>query len=101
MRMLRWILGVLCREKRNEEIRKKCGVANIVGKMREAGLRWFGHMMRRDEKEAVSVVRELVVEGERGPGRSRRWEDCIRKDMEMMGLKRQDVWDRSIWRHTI
>ena len=73
MRMLRWILGVLHREKkRNEEIRKKCGVANIMGKMREARLRWFGHMMRRDEEEAVSIVRELGVEGERGQGQLRR-----------------------------
>ena len=102
MRMLRWILGVSRREKRNEEIRKKCGVANIVGKMREARLRWFGHMMRRDEEEAVSIIRELGVEGERGRERPRRkWEDCIRKDVEMMGLKGEDVWDRSIWRHAI
>ena len=58
--------------------------------------------MRRDEEEVVSIVRELVVEGERGRGRlRRRREDCIRKYMEMMGLNEEDVWDRSIWRHTI
>ena len=69
MRKLRWILGVSRREKkRNEEIRKKHGVANIVRKMREARLLWFGHMMKRDEEEAVSIVQELVVEGERGLG---------------------------------
>ena len=69
MRMLRLILGVLHREKkRNEEIRKKCGVANIVGKMREARLRWFGHMTRRDEEQAVSIIQELVVEGEGDEG---------------------------------
>ena len=66
MRMLRWILEVSCREKRNEQMRKKYGMANIVEKMREARLRWFGHMMRRDDEEAVSIVQELVVEGERG-----------------------------------
>ena len=100
MRMLRRILGISSREKKNEDIRKKCGVANILGKMREARLRWFGHMMRRDEEEAVSIVRELVVVGERGRGRPRRrWEDCIRRDMVMMELKGEDVWDRSTWRH--
>ena len=47
--------------------------------------------MRRDEEEAVSIVRELVMEGERGRGRPRRrWEDCIRKYMEMIGLKGED-----------
>ena len=40
MRMEFLILGVSHREKkRNEEIRKKYGVANIVRKMREARLR--------------------------------------------------------------
>ena len=72
-------------------------MANIVGKMREARLHWFGHMMRRDEEEAVSIVRELVVVGERGRGRPRR----IRRDMVMMELKGEDVWDRSTWRHAI
>ena len=66
---------------------------------REARLRWFEHMMRRDEEKAISIVPELVVEGERGQGRpKRRWEDCTRKDMEMMGLKGEDVYGRSIWR---
>ena len=36
MRMLRWILGVSRREKRNEEIGKKCGVPNIVRKVTKA-----------------------------------------------------------------
>jgi len=32
---------------RNEVIRDKIGVASIEDKMREARLRWFGHIRRR------------------------------------------------------
>src|SRR6218665_58663 len=47
MRMLRWILGVSLKDKkRNEVIRKTLGVACITDKIREARLRWYGHVMR-------------------------------------------------------
>ena len=48
MRMLRWILGVSLKDKkRNEAIRKTMGLACITDKIREDGLRWYGHVMRR------------------------------------------------------
>ena len=33
----------------NEEIRRRCGVVDIVEKVREARLRWYGHVIRSDE----------------------------------------------------
>ena len=46
MGMLRWILGVSRLEKlRNEEVRRTCGVADIVEKMREARLRWISFFL--------------------------------------------------------
>ena len=40
MRMLRWIVGVSRKDKvRNEEIKRRCGVEDIVEKVREARLR--------------------------------------------------------------
>ncbi|KAG5601412.1 hypothetical protein H5410_032782 [Solanum commersonii] len=49
MRMLRWMCGHTRSDKiRNEVIREKVGVASMVDKLREARLRWFGHVKRPD-----------------------------------------------------
>jgi hypothetical protein len=42
----------------NEEIRRRCGVVDITEKVREARLRWYGHVIRRDEEELVSDIME-------------------------------------------
>ena len=41
----------------NEEI-KKCEVVDIAEKMREAELKWYGHVIRRDEVELVRDIME-------------------------------------------
>ena len=66
MRMLRRIVGVtLMNKERNEKIRKECGVADIKLKMREARLRWFGHVERREEGRGVKRVMQMEVDGSR------------------------------------
>jgi len=47
MKMIRWMCDHTRLYKiRNEVIRSKIGVASIVDKTREVGLRWFRHIRR-------------------------------------------------------
>jgi len=59
MKTLRWIglLGVSLKDKkRNEVIRKTLEVACITDKMREARLRWYGHVVRREDEHFMKEL---------------------------------------------
>ena len=78
--MLRWMMGIKRIEKiRNEEIRARADVANISEKIREARLRWLGHVARETEEDVV--MRTWKMGGHRQIGRPKlRWSDVIRED---------------------
>jgi hypothetical protein len=103
MRMLRWMLGISLRDRnRNEDIRKKLGVACISDKIREARLRWYGHVMRREEDSCLKRIMKAEVYGRRSRGRQKkRWEDAIREDMKQLKLKNEDTKDRGKWKRRI
>jgi len=86
--MLRWMSGMTREDRiRNEYIRGSIGVAkmaSIVDEMRENRLRWLGHIIRREKTEAVSVTKNMSVDGKRGRGRpKKRWFEVIECDMKM------------------
>jgi hypothetical protein len=64
---------------RDEYVRGSIGVASMVDNMRENRLRWFGHVMRREETKAVRVVIKMNVERKRGRGSPKN--RCIRLRM--------------------
>lgn len=53
---------------KNERVRDSNGAASIVCKMRVNSLRWFGHVMRRNETELVKVVMRIKIEERRRRG---------------------------------
>ena len=72
MWMVRWIAGIsLLEKRRSEDIRKICGICNIKEKAREARLRYFGHIKRRNEEEPMKKAMMTEVEGKRNVGRPR------------------------------
>ncbi len=103
MRMLRWILGITLKDrKRNEDIRQMTGVINISEKIREARLRWFGHIVRRDEDNIIKRAMVMPVTGKRSRGRQKlRWYDTIKRDLTNIGSNQNDALDRITWRRKI
>ncbi|KAK6743513.1 hypothetical protein RB195_010652 [Necator americanus] len=83
MRMLRWMIGVTLKDKvSNDTARSIFGVAPITNKMKEARLRWFGHVLRRQENSVATTALKLDVSGVGPRSRPRiRWLDRVKLDV--------------------
>ena len=103
MRMLRFSLGVTRMDKiRNKFVRGSAHVARFGNKVREARLRWFGHVQRREEDNIGRRMLMMEPPGRRRRGRpKRRYMDVIREDMRVAGVREEDAEDRPRWRRMI
>jgi calcineurin-like phosphoesterase family protein len=73
MKVLRLIRGVNIMDKmRNETIRKELDIQSILTTVKNSQLRWFGHVMRRDDSSLVKNILDYKVKGKRPTGRPRR-----------------------------
>ncbi|VFQ76974.1 unnamed protein product [Cuscuta campestris] len=74
MRMLRWMSGKTSWDRiSNEVIRRQVGMAPEEDTLRDARLRWFGHVRRRDVDAPVRRCERItVIRGSRGRGRPRK-----------------------------
>ena len=98
LRMLRFSLGVTRMDKiRNKYIRGAAHVRRFGEKVREARLRWFGHVQRRDEEYIGKKVLDIELLGKRKRGRpKRRYMDGVR----VVGVSTEDVENGVWWMET-
>ena len=103
MKMLRFAMEVTRKDKiRNEHIGNTVKVKRLGMKMREGRLRWYGHVMRRDQEYVGRKMMEMELPGKRKRGRpKRRFLDVVKEDMREVGAKVTDVEDRKMWRMMI
>ena len=103
LKMLRFSLGVTRMDRiRNEDIRGTAHVRCFGDKVREARLRWFGHVQRRNCEYISRRMLRLELPGRRSRGRpKRRFMDVVREDMKLVGVREEDAEDRVRWRHMI
>ena len=65
-------------------------------------LRWYGHVLRKDDDDWVKKCMEYEVGGSRPRGRPKRtWKEVVREDCQARKLNKEDAVDRCKWRKVI
>ena len=97
-KMLRFAMGVTRKDKiRNEYIRSAVKVERLEMKMREGRLRWYGHVMRRDQEYIGRKMMEMGLPGKRKRGRPKRiFLNLMKENMGEVGAREMDVEDRTV-----
>ncbi|KAK3563738.1 hypothetical protein QTP86_034462, partial [Hemibagrus guttatus] len=96
LKMLRFSFGVTRQDRiRNKYIRGTAHVGRLGDKVREARLRWFGHVQRRESEYIGRRMLDMELSGRRQRGRpKRRYMDGINEDMKLVGASVEDAEDR-------
>jgi len=89
----------LIERKKSEELRELLGLEPVSLMIKKSTLRWFGHVERKDDNDWVKCCITWEVEGIRQTGRPKKtgW-DCVKNDMESLGLSQKDAQSRNKWR---
>ena len=65
-------------------------------------LRWYGHVLRKDDDDWVKKCMEYEVEGPRPRGRPKSTlGEVVREDCQVRKLNKEDAVDRCKWRKVI
>ena len=70
MRMVRWMYGVKLKDRfPSNELRERLGIDDIALVLQQNMLRWYGHMLRKEDNDWVKKCMEYEVKGPRQRGR--------------------------------
>jgi len=65
-------------------------------------LRWYGHVLQKEDNDWVKKCMEYEAEGPRPRGRPKRtWREVVKEDCQSCKLNTEDAMDRSKWRKLI
>ena len=103
MRIVRWMCGVKLKDRLpSKELRERIGVNDIALILQQNRLRWYGHVLRKDDDDWVKKCMEYEVEGSRPRGKPKRtWKEVVREDCKARKLNKEDAVDHCKWRKVI
>ena len=99
--MVRAMCGAkLMERRRTEDLMEMLGLKETVVQMAKAnGVRWYGHVLRRDDDHVLRKALEFEVKGKRKRGRPRKtWRSQVEKESRSVGLVKEDAMNRARWR---
>ena len=99
--MVRAMCGAkLLEKRRTEDLMEMSGLKEKMVQMAKANrVRWYGHVLRRDDGHVLRKALEFEVKGKRKRGQPRR--TCkmqVEKESRIVGLKKEDALNRATWR---
>ena len=67
------------------------GLKETVVQMAKAnGVRWYGHVLRKDDGHVLRIVLEFEVKGKRKRGRPKKmWKIQVEKESKSVGLEKE------------
>ena len=101
--MVRAMCGVkLMDRKKSEELLEMLGLEERVEQLARAnGVRWYGHVLRREDDDVLRKALEFKVNGTRKRGRpKKKWRKQVEEECVRVGL-RIDASNRARWREGV
>jgi len=103
MRMVRWMYGVKLQDRvPSKGLRERLGLDDIISVLQQNRLRWYGHVLQKEDNNWLKKCMEYEVEGAWPRGRPKKtWTEIVQKDCQAHKLNGEDVLDRNRWRKQI
>ena len=99
MRMVRWLCGIKLQDRvPSKELRERerLGLDDIILVLQQIRLRWYGLVLRKEDKDWVKKCTEYEVDGARPRGRPKKmWTEIVEKDCQARKLNRKDDMDHN------
>ena len=102
--MVRSMCGVKLMDRKNtEELTEMLGLKKTLDRMAKAnGVRWYGHVIRREDDNILKKAMTMEVNGQRKRGRPKMtWKRQVEESAKKIGLKIEEAADRTRWREGV
>jgi len=100
MRMFRWMCDVKLQHRvPNKGLRERLGLHDTNSVLQQNRLRWYRHVLRKEDNDWVKKCMDYEVEGARPRGRpTKTWTETVEKDCQACKLNKGDAMDHNRWR---
>ena len=101
--MVRSMCGIKLVDRKNTELMKMLGLRKTLDKMAKAnGVRWYGHVIRREDDNILKKAIMMEVNGQRKRGRPKMtWKRQVEESVKKVGSKIEEAADRTRWREGV
>ena len=102
--MIRAMCGVKLLDQTNsEELMDMLGIKEFLDrKAKASSMRWYGHVLRKEDKNVIVKALNFEVSDSTGRGRPKQtWKKQVECEMKKNGLVKEDACNRTKWQGVV